>query len=248
MASNIAATSPGFLSRSARAIPPPYGRVSAACPAGDRTIWMSLLCSSYYPKVTWVWLFWGEGWVGVAGCLVRLPFRIVLKCDVRDREGKPRMEQYGLDGLMASAEAVAAGLGPLAAGLARLAGEAGRAVTLEAMELLVTERGRDLLCGLGPLGLDGEAASEARVPRVAGADGVPRARAERGHARTIVTRLGKVVVGRIAYRSGVKGAGSLFPRDAVLNLPPCRYSWPLQRLAEMFARAVSYAQAREFVL
>jgi hypothetical protein len=42
--------------------------------------------------------------------------------------------------------------------------------------------------------------------------------------------------------------GSLFPRDAVLNLPPCGYSWALQQLAEMFCRSGSYAQAREFVL
>ena len=55
-----------------------------------------------------------------------------------------------------------------------------------------------------------------------GQDGVRRARAERGHARPVVTRLGEVVVRRIGYRSGVKGAGSLFPRDAVLNLPPLR--------------------------
>ena len=41
---------------------------------------------------------------------------------------------------------------------------------------------------------------------------------------------------------------SLFPRDAVLNLPPLGYSWGLQRLAEMFCRAVSYEQAHEFVL
>ena len=64
-----------------------------------------------------------------------------------------------------------------------------------------------------------------------GADGVLRARAERGHARTVVTVLGAVRVRRIAYRSGVRGAGSLFPRDAVLSLPPCGYSWQLQRLA-----------------
>ena len=55
-------------------------------------------------------------------------------------EGKPQVEQYGLDELAASAEAVVPGLGPLAAGLARLAGEAGRAVTLDAMEVLVAER------------------------------------------------------------------------------------------------------------
>ncbi len=53
---------------------------------------------------------------------------------------------------------------------------------------------------------------------------------------------------RIGYRSGVRGVRSLFPRDAVLNLPPCGYSWQLQRLAEMFCRSVSYEQAREFVL
>jgi len=158
------------------------------------------------------------------------------------------VEEYGLDGLAASAEAVLAGLGPLAAGLARLAIEAGQAVTLEAMELLVIERGRDLLRGLVQLSLDGQAEREVRLPRVTGADGVRRARAERGHARTVVTRLGKVAVRRIGYRSGVRGAGSLFPRDAVLNLPPCGYSWPLQRLAEMAARSGSYAQAGEFVL
>ena len=157
------------------------------------------------------------------------------------------MEEYGLDGLAASAEAVVAGLGPLAAGLARLAVEAGRAVTLDAMEVLVTEQGRELLRGLVQLALDAQAEREVRLPQVTGADGVRRARAERGHARTVVTRLGKVAVRRIGYRAGVKGAGSLFPRDAVLNLPPCGYSWALQRLAEMFCRSGSYEQAREFV-
>ncbi len=68
------------------------------------------------------------------------------------------MEEYGLDELAVSAEAVLAGLGPLAAGLARLAGEAGRAVTLDAMEVLVIERGRELLRGLVQLALDAQAA------------------------------------------------------------------------------------------
>jgi hypothetical protein len=158
------------------------------------------------------------------------------------------VEQYGLDELAASAEAVLAGLGPLAAGLARLAVEAGGAVTLDAMEVLVTGQGRDLLRGVVQLGLDTQAEQEVRLAEVTGADGVPRARAERGHARPVVTRLGEVVVRRIAYRSGIKGAGSLFPRDAVLNLPPCGYSWALQRLAEMFILSGAYEQAREFVL
>jgi hypothetical protein len=158
------------------------------------------------------------------------------------------VEEYGLDGLAASAESVLAGLGPLAAGLARLAGEASRAVTLDAMEVLVAGRGRELLRGVVQLGLDAQAEREVRLPQVTGEDGVRRARAERGHARPVVTRLGAVVVRRIGYRSGIKGVPSLFPRDAVLNLPPCGYSWGLQRLAEMFCRAVSYEQAHEFVL
>ena len=157
------------------------------------------------------------------------------------------MEQYGLDELAASAEAVLAGLGPLAAGLARLAGEAGGAVTLDAMEQLVAGRGRELLRGLVQLALDGQAEREVRVPQVTGTDGVTRRRAERGHGRTVVTRLGAVVVRRIGYRSGIRGAGSLFPRDGVLNLPPCGFSWELQRLAEMFCRSGSYEQGHEFM-
>ena len=132
--------------------------------------------------------------------------------------------------------------------LARLAGEAGRAVTLDAMEGLVAGQGRDLLRGVVQLGLDGQAEREVRLPQVTGEDGVRRARAERGHSRPVVTRLGEVIVRRIGYRSGIRGVVSLFPRDAVLNLPPLGYSWGLQRLAEMFCRAVSYEQAHEFVL
>jgi hypothetical protein len=158
------------------------------------------------------------------------------------------VEEYGLDEVAASAEAVLAGLGPLAAGLARLAVEAGQVVTLDAMEVLVAERGRELLRGLVQLSLDAQAEREVRLPQVTGADGVRRGRAGRGHGRTMVTRLGKVVVRRIGYRSGVKGAGALFPRDAVLCLPPCGYSWALQQLAEMFCRSGSYEQAHEFVL
>ena len=158
------------------------------------------------------------------------------------------MEEYGLDALEASADAVAAGLGPLAVRLARLAVEAAGAVTLEAMEELVAVQGREIVRGVLQLSLDTQAAAEVRLAAVTGADGVPRTRAERGHSRRVVTTLGAVRVSRIAYRSGVKGAGSLFPRDAVLNLPPDAYSWQLQRLAEMFCRSVSYGQAHEMVL
>jgi hypothetical protein len=157
------------------------------------------------------------------------------------------VEEYGLDGLAASAEAVMAGLGPLAVGLARLAGGACREVTLDGMEQLAWEQGRDLLRGVIQLGLDVQAEGEVRVPQVTGADGVARRLAEPGHARAVVTRLGEVTVRRTGYRSGVRGVPSLFPRDAVLNLPPRGYSWALQRLAVMFCQAVSFEQGHGFV-
>jgi hypothetical protein len=64
----------------------------------------------------------------------------------------------------------------------------------------------------------------------------------------VVTGLGEVAVRRIGYRSKVRKTKMLFPRDAVLNLPPCGYSWGLQRLAQMFCGSVSFGQGHEFVL
>src|SRR6267143_1079542 len=106
---------------------------------------------------------------------------MVLRCEVGIAEGKPLREQYGLGELAASAEAVLAGLGPLAAGLAGLAVEASGSVTLDAMEVLVTGRGRELLRGLVQLALDVQAERGVRLPGVTGEDGVGRARAEPGH-------------------------------------------------------------------
>jgi hypothetical protein len=158
------------------------------------------------------------------------------------------VEGYGLEELAASAEAVLAGLGPLAVQLAGLAVEAGGAVTLDAMEQLVAGRGRELLRGVVQLGLDAQADAEVPLAQVTGADGVRRGRVEPGHGRPVVTTLGEVRVRRIGYRSGIKGVPSLFPRDAVLNLPPGGYSWALQRLAVMFCQSVAYQRGHEFVL
>jgi len=134
------------------------------------------------------------------------------------------------------------------AGLAGLAGRAAGAVTLDAMEELVIEGGRGLLCGVVQLALDGQADAEVRLAGVTGVDGIRRGRAEPGHAVPVITRLGKVRVRRVGYRAGVRGVASLFPRDAVLNLAPLGYSWGLQRLAQMFCRSGSYEQAHELVL
>lgn len=160
------------------------------------------------------------------------------------------MEEYVLDAVVASVEPV--GLGRLAGMLAGLAGDlagAGAAgMTLEAMEQLVVVRGRELLRAVLQFGLDAGADGEARLPGVTGADGVRRTLAERGHARAVVTTVGVVRVRRIGYRARGKGVPALFPRDAVLNLPPRGYSWLLQQLAVMFARDGAYELAQEFVL
>ena len=172
--------------------------------------WVRLFWSEL--PVVVVWRVWGVGEASV-------PYGPE-KRESGTRERKPQVEQYGLDDPAASAEAVLAGLGPLAAGLAGLAVEASRSVTLDAMEVLVTGRGRELLRGLVELALDTQAEGEVRLPGVTGEDGVEWARAEPGHGRPVVTLLGEVRVRRIGYRSGVRGVLSLFPRDAVLWVSP----------------------------
>lgn len=159
------------------------------------------------------------------------------------------MEGYGLDELAASAEGVMAGLGPLAAGLAGLAVQAAGETELDAMETLVGERGREILRGVLQLALDRQAEAEAAdpLPGLAGADGHWRGCREKSRV-SVTTTLGQVTVRRIAYRSRDKGAADLHWRDAVLNLPPCGYSWRLQRLAEMASRAGSFGDARDLVL
>jgi hypothetical protein len=161
------------------------------------------------------------------------------------------VEEYVLDAVAASVESVVPGLGPLAgmlAGLADdLAGAGAAAMTLEAMEQLVVARGRELLRAVFQHGLDAGADAEVRLPGVTGADGVARTLAERDHSRVIVTMVGPVRVRRIAYRAKARGVPALSPRDAVLNLPLCCYSWHLQRLAVMFAGDGAYELAREFV-
>jgi hypothetical protein len=103
-------------------------------------------------------------------------------------------------------------------------------------------RGRELLRKVTQHVMDARAAAEPRLAQVTGADGVPRRRAERDHARTVVTWFGPVVVRRLAYRA--PGAANLHRADAVLNLPGRRYSWQVQQAAVRYALAGSYEQAQ----
>lgn len=75
--------------------------------------------------------------------------------------------------------------------------------------------------------LDARAATEVRLEKVTGADGVTRRRAEAGHTRLVATTVGRVQATRIAYRA--PGAANLHPADMQLSLPDRMYSFPLQR-------------------
>ena len=176
---------------------------------------------------------------------------MVLECEIRISGREASVEEYVLDALVASVESVVPGLGSLAGMLAvladELAGTGPAAMTLDAMEQLVVVRGRELLRAVFQHGLDAGAGGEVRLAEVTGADAVARTRAERDHSRTLVTTVGPVRVRRIAYRAKVKGVPALFPRDLVLNLPLCCYSWRLQQLAVVFARDGAYELAREFL-
>src|ERR1700749_4745025 len=82
------------------------------------TTWVGHGCGSFGGSAALAWLRVSEASVPM-----------VLKCEIGIAEGKPLMEQYELDELAASADAVVAGLGPLAARVAPLAGGAGRGGT-----------------------------------------------------------------------------------------------------------------------
>ena len=159
------------------------------------------------------------------------------------------MEEYAAGVLGASAEAVVPGLGALVgelAGLvAGLTGPGAAGLSFDEVERQVGEKGRELLRKAVQHVMDVRAAAEPRLPVVADAAGVPRTRAERGHARTVVSQFGPVVVRRVAYRAA--GQPNLHPADAVLNLPPRRYSWQVQRIVVGYVLAGAYEQAQRFV-
>ena len=156
------------------------------------------------------------------------------------------MEGYAAGRPAASADAGLAVLVSELTGLVgELAGAGSAAVSFDEIEQLVMVRGRELLRKVIQHVMDAGAAAEPRLAGVADAAGMPRPWAERGHARTMISQAGPVVIERMAYRAA--GQPNLYPRDAVLNLPPRRYSWPLQRTAVEYVLAGAYEQARRFV-
>jgi hypothetical protein len=162
------------------------------------------------------------------------------------RKGSLKVEGYAVAELAARADVVAAGLGGLVGELAALAagvtGPQAVQMSFDEIEQQVIVQGRELLRLVLQHAVDVRAAAEPRLAQVAGADGVRRTRAERGHGRTVVSWFGPVRVRRMAYRA--PGAVNLHPADAVLSLPGRRYSWQVQRAAVLYAQAGSYEQAQ----
>ena len=113
------------------------------------------------------------------------------------------MEGYAVAELAARADAVAAGLGvpvgELVALAGGLAGPDAAQMSFDEVEQQVMVRGREVLRKILQHVMDARAARERRLAQVTGTDGVPRRRAERGHARTVVTWSGPVAVRRMAF-------------------------------------------------
>lgn len=148
--------------------------------------------------------------------------------------------------VVAAAEAAEPGAGPAVLRAILLVRNAGRLVTLDAMETLAVGESRRIGLECLQLALDNRAFGEDWLPGVMGADGVWRSRRE-DSSTSLLTLLGHVRVRRAAYRSGARGVPALHPRDAVLNLPPGGFSWQARKLAEMICRSGTYDSGVEII-
>jgi hypothetical protein len=120
---------------------------------------------------------------------------------------------------------------------------AGEAAGLQHAELEdgMDVRGRELLRRLFQGHLDLLAVREVRRHDVTGEDGIARTRAEKGRARSLVTKFGQVTVFRIAYRA--PGAPDVHPLDVTLNLPEEKHSHGLRKMAAVEAARGSHEAA-----
>ncbi len=103
------------------------------------------------------------------------------------------------------------------------------------IEALLKERGRELLRVLAQ---DHFALRAPAVPvegEVTGSDGETRRYARYGMSLPMTTIFGGIKIGRVGFRG--EGVGALMPLDAVLNLPPNKYSHGVRReVAELVAK------------
>jgi hypothetical protein len=96
------------------------------------------------------------------------------------------------------------------------------------VEALIKQQGTEVMRLLLQGHLDERCKSEQRQESVEGADGIVHTRCRENCERNLMTEFGQVVVRRKGYSA--KGVESLFPLDAVLNLPEDKYSSGMCRL------------------
>jgi hypothetical protein len=116
----------------------------------------------------------------------------------------------------------------------QLHGDAADQMQHDQVEALIKQEGNEVMRLLMQGFLDVRAKREERMESIEGSDGVVRPHCRENCERSLMTEFGEVVVRRKGYSA--KGAESLFPLDAVLNLPEDKYSSELCRLV---ARAVA---------
>jgi hypothetical protein len=126
-----------------------------------------------------------------------------------------------------------------------LKGDEAAALSHGDLETRLASDGRELLRRMMQDHLDRRAEKEVRLDEVLDAEGTPHRSAESGHARTLRTIFGEVVVERIAYRR--PGHPNLHPADGVLNLPEEKQSHGLRRLAALEAPRDSYDSTVEAI-
>jgi hypothetical protein len=113
------------------------------------------------------------------------------------------------------------------------------------LEEHLVARGRELLRQLFQDHADLRAVREVRQVGVTGSDDAERTRLERGHARTLTTKFGNVMLERLAYRA--VGACNLYPADAAWNLPTGKHSHGLAKLAVQEVVRGSFESAQDAV-
>ena len=113
------------------------------------------------------------------------------------------------------------------------------------VEALIKEQGTEVMRLLLQGHLDVRSKREQRMESVLGADGVARTRCRENCERNLMTEFGQVVVRRKGYSA--KGAESLFPLDAELNLPEDKYSSELCRLVAQEVTDSSFDEGVESI-
>ena len=143
--------------------------------------------------------------------------------------------------LEAGAAAFARAMGLFESLVGDLADRRADAMTAFELEVMVGERGREVMLELLQGHMDLRSIREPQLNEVVDADGVPHRRIEKNHERQLNSVFGALRIRRIAYRA--LGCANLHPLDAALSLPAERASHGVRRLAAIEATRGSFADA-----